>query len=131
MLRISDRSSFHRHRWDFLLRRRYRPALPVELWEQILDHVLYVPFSLDATFVRPQDFYLFIESRSFEHEPRSYNQSENERKRLRLVCRSWNAILSRESERWVVVSLLNGLSISKGAKRVDIAGNLDGKYWTR
>jgi hypothetical protein len=125
MLRIFDLSSLHRHHWSFLLRRRQTPAipLPVELWEQILNYVLYVPFLLDTTFVRPQDFCLFIESCLIGQQPYAYTQSKDERKRLRLVCRSWNAILSRTSERWVILSSLpNGLSIPKGAKRVDIGG---------
>jgi len=129
MLRISDRSSFHRHRWSFLFRRKQPPALPVELWEQILDHVLYIPFLLDTTFLRPQDFYLFIESRLIEYQPHAgaYTQSENERRILRLVCRSWNAILSRKSMRWVDVYLPHNLSISKRTKRVHLLRSLDGK----
>jgi hypothetical protein len=129
MIPQADASSALSHHWKFLFfwrRHRDPPTLPIEIWDQILEHVIHVPYLFSSSF-KSNEFHLFINSRLIRYEPFTYAQSELERKRLRLVCHLFDALLSRKSTRWAEIYHPNSQSISKGTKRVGFLGRLDGK----
>ncbi|PVG00521.1 hypothetical protein CPB86DRAFT_813088 [Serendipita vermifera] len=97
---------FKRMRYDSRLSRLLRyekrvPYLPTEIWEQILDYVIYVPFLFDAR-CDVENFHRFIEVH--RHNPYSshYGASEFQRKKLRLVCKMWSELMNRPYPRWIV-----------------------------
>jgi hypothetical protein len=77
-----------------------RPALPVELWEKILDLATEPPLLFD-THTEPDKFYRFIRNQMWSSDY-LYRRSKGASKQLRMVCRLWNSIVSRFPRKWVM-----------------------------
>jgi hypothetical protein len=73
-------------------------AIPVEIWHEILQAVIHVPFVLDTTVSTEGCFW---HDQSLYHDKRPYIESENQRKLLRLVCKSWKAFADENQFRWI------------------------------
>ncbi|CCA72646.1 hypothetical protein PIIN_06583 [Serendipita indica DSM 11827] len=72
--------------------------LPVEIWQQVLRNVFDVPYALDTTV--PTDG-CFWHQQDRYHDKQVYWISEQERKKLRLVCRSWRDYVDEYRCRWI------------------------------
>jgi hypothetical protein len=103
-----------------LLRSAKLANLPIEIWEDILDHAIHVPFVFDSG-CQARDFHRFIASRETDNwkDIEQYWAAEVERVKLRLVCRVWKEILDRLSLRWIHRKS-QAKAIRSGTKRIDI-----------
>jgi hypothetical protein len=105
--------------------RRYRlmakpvPDLPAEIWERILRCAIEIPYTFDTS-CRWRDFHSFVESRSCLSVEASipYRTSEQRRKQLQLVCKTWNELLRLHSARWICKDT-NLDKFGKGTLRID------------
>jgi hypothetical protein len=77
------------------------PYLPPEIWEQILDLVLDVPFVFDAG-CNVETFHRFINTHRHNPSVPFYGSARLQRKKLRLVCKSWAERMDRPYPRWIV-----------------------------
>lgn len=99
-----------------LIKRR-RVTLPIELWEMILDEALDIPFLFDTS-CDPSRFHLFIPFRFLRIQPLLYRRSESLRRRLRLVCHSWDTMLSRKGREWIHTGLGQYMAIPRRTKAI-------------
>lgn len=89
-------------------------SAPIEIWEHILEETISFDFDLAFQGTCSPETYLSFRS-TCGHEPfrppkTSYDVSENMRKSLRLVCRTWKAFVDSERfhERWIEFKLPAG-----------------------
>ncbi|PVG01111.1 hypothetical protein CPB86DRAFT_782017 [Serendipita vermifera] len=101
--------------------------LPVEIWHNVLEHAIHVPFILDTN-CYAKDFHRFIASRKHNwKDEQKYQTSEGERKKLRLVCRTWKEFLDRYSLRWIFDKFQTELTGS-GTQRIDFTTSEQADY---
>jgi hypothetical protein len=73
-------------------------AVAVEIWHQILLAVIDLPYLLDTLVDREIEDW---RNSSRYHDPDAYARCERQRRRLRLVCRSWQAFADGHKYRWI------------------------------
>lgn len=86
--------------------------LPSEMWEEILDWVIDIPFFFDLGCTL-DDFYDWTTKQievSFRAEE-LYSCSERQRRTLRRVCRSWKAFADSRADRWAYGSQVSARSL--------------------
>lgn len=81
-----------------LFRMSFASTIPVEIWHEILQAVIHVPFVLDTTVPTEGCFW---HQQNVYHEKRPYKASEGQRKLLRLVCKSWQLFADSYQFRWI------------------------------
>ncbi|KAG8836619.1 hypothetical protein FRB91_008562 [Serendipita sp. 411] len=93
--------------------------LPIELWELILNFVIYCPYVFDTT-CEPHTFLQFVNSRKFRwFLDYRYKKSERVRRNMRLVCRLWRDLVDRHPARWLCGEGLIGTIPTRGVERID------------
>jgi hypothetical protein len=77
--------------------------VPVEIWQQILLKVMEVDAGpIFATSCTPYTFLYFVTQQTRMHKKqRPYLDYRDQRRRLRLVCRTWNEYIINSSHRWL------------------------------
>ncbi|CAG7851367.1 SubName: Full=Uncharacterized protein {ECO:0000313/EMBL:CCA71276.1} [Serendipita indica DSM 11827] len=75
-------------------------ALPVECWDQILQHAIYVPLFFDTNPLENYPASVYYRY----HDQGPYWESERTRNALRRVCSCWNQILKRFDHRYVEIA---------------------------
>ncbi|PVF95030.1 hypothetical protein CPB86DRAFT_788518 [Serendipita vermifera] len=97
------------------------PDLPAEIWERILQCAIEVPYTFDTS-CRWKDFHSFVDSRSCLSVEATipYRRSEQQRKKLQLVCKTWRELLHLHSVRWICKDT-NLNQFGKGTLRIDFA----------
>lgn len=76
-------------------------GLAVEIWHSILLYTIDVPFLLDTLLDTNRSYW---DDADRYHQTDVYEQSELQRKTLRLVCRSWCAFVDEYRHRWITYS---------------------------
>lgn len=74
-------------------------SVAVEVWIQILDAVIDVPWVLDTMLDTDRDYW--TNSRRYHDYDGLYLESERQRKQLGLVCHSWYQFAQRRKFRWI------------------------------
>jgi hypothetical protein len=102
-----------------VLRSAKLAKLPIEIWENILEHVIHVPFIFDAS-CEAKNFHRFLalQEAADEKSIELYWAAEVERAKLRLVCRTWKDLLDRHSLRWIHRDF-QAEAIGPGTQRLD------------
>ncbi|KAG8830592.1 hypothetical protein FRC18_007866 [Serendipita sp. 400] len=111
------------------------PTLPVELWVIIIEIVIDAP-EYFATNCHPQDlprYLYFYHMRIHRYIPTwdPYQRSEQLRKQLRLVSRTWKKILEQNSDRWSRLRLRDR-DIHPQTQRIDMilpSNSKSGSFW--
>jgi len=73
-------------------------GVAVEIWYRILEEVIDLPYVLDTLVDRNRDHW---RTSPWYHDAKVYEDSERQRKALRLVCRSWLSFAEGHKYRWI------------------------------
>ena len=75
-------------------------GVPVELWDEIFDHILFHPYHSTVDISSPFHVVFYLRRINFHH-LYEYRALKRHRRRLLLVCKSWYTRISKRSNLWI------------------------------
>jgi len=105
--------------------------VPIELWEQILLKVMEMDEApIFATSCTPYTFLYFVNQQTRNHWHRKpHHDYLKRRRRLRLVCRTWNEFVLSTGHRWLQLGQWD--ATYDQARLDDYQSRLQGRSWSR